>query len=205
MAPAFTVGLTGGIASGKSTAARRFAALGVPVIDADLAARAVVTPGSPGLAEVVRRFGTGIIEPGGALDRGALRRLVFTDPAARRDLEAILHPRIRVEMDRLAAAAAGPYLILAIPLLIEGRDARQRVDRVLVIDVDEAAQLARVMARDGSTEAEARAILSAQASRQDRLSQADDIIDNSGSLTDLACRVDERHAFYMQLAAPPRA
>jgi dephospho-CoA kinase len=198
-----TVGLTGGIASGKSAAARRFAALGVPVIDADVAARTVVEPGSAGLAELVRRFGTGLIDTGGALDRGALRSLVFRDAGARRDLETILHPRIRVEMERLAAAASGPYLIMAIPLLIEGGDARRRVDRILVIDADEEAQLARVMARDGSTEAEARAILAAQATRQDRISQSDDIIDNSGSLTDLVRAVDERHTFYLSLAADP--
>lgn len=177
----------------------------MPVIDADVAARTVVEPGSDGLAEVVRRFGSGLIDTGGALDRAALRRLVFADPGARHDLEAILHPRIRVEMERLAAAASGPYLIMAIPLLIEGGEARRRVDRILVIDADESAQIARVMARDGSTEAQARAILSAQASRIERMSQADDIIDNGGSLADLERSVDERHAFYVSLAANPPA
>jgi dephospho-CoA kinase len=200
-----TVGLTGGIASGKTSAARRFAALGVPVIDADEAARSVVEPGSLGLAALVQRFGTGILGAEGALDRRALRRLAFADPEARRDLEAVLHPRIRAEMDRLASLATGPYLVMAIPLLVEGGDARRRVDRVLVIDVDERRQLERLMARDGGSEAEARAIVSAQATREQRLGQADDVIDNRGSLADLERAVDERHAVYLELAAGMQA
>jgi dephospho-CoA kinase len=200
-----TVGLTGGIASGKTSAARRFAALGVPVIDADEAARSVVEPGSLGLAALVERFGTGILGAEGALDRRALRRLAFADPEARRDLEAVLHPRIRAEMDRLASLATGPYLVMAIPLLVEGGDARRRVDRVLVIDVDERRQLERLMARDGGSEAEARAIVSAQATREQRLGQADDVIDNRGSLADLERAVDERHAVYLELAAGMQA
>jgi len=177
----------------------------VPVIDADEAARSVVEPGSLGLAALVQRFGTGILGAEGALDRRALRRLAFADPEARRDLEAVLHPRIRTEMDRLASLATGPYLIMAIPLLVEGGDARRRVDRVLVIDVDERRQLERLMARDGGSDAEARAIVSAQATREQRLSQADDVIDNRGSLADLERAVDERHAVYLELAAGMQA
>ena len=152
--PRFRVGLTGGIASGKTTVAQRFIELGVPVIDADEVARAVVAPGQPALAAVVARFGSGIIGADGSLDRRSLRGRVFADAAARRDLEAILHPAIRVEMERQSAAADGPYVVLSIPLLVEGGDARSRVDRILVIDADEAVQLARVQARDGSSAAE---------------------------------------------------
>jgi len=195
------VGLTGGIASGKSTVARRFAQLGVPVIDADEVARAVVVPGEPALAAVVRRFGTGILQGDGSLDRRALRSLVFAHPDARRDLEAILHPPIRAMMERLARSAAGPYVILSIPLLVEGGDARSRVDRILVVDTGEDLQLARLQARDGSTAGEARAMLAAQAGRAARLTAADDIIDNSADLETLNARVDALHQRYLALAA----
>src|SRR5882757_1116852 len=132
------IGLTGGIASGKSTVARRFAELGVPVIDADEAARAVVAPGKPGLAEVLERFGSDLAGENGELDRRALRDLIFKDPISRSDLEAILHPLIRADMERNAELAVGPYVVMAIPLLVEGRGARDRVDRVLVVDMEEA-------------------------------------------------------------------
>src|SRR5271163_1476062 len=141
------IGLTGGIASGKSTVSRRFVELGVPVIDADVAARAVVLPGSPGLGQIVQRFGAGILDADGGLDRPALRELIFKDPASRRDLDAILHPLIRIEMQQRAAEAGGPYQVMAIPLLLEGGGSRDRVDRILVVDVDEALQLQRVVAR----------------------------------------------------------
>src|SRR5258707_7157210 len=156
------IGLTGGIASGKSTVARRFAELGVPVIDADEAARAVVAPGKPGLAKVLERFGGGLAGENGELDRRTLRNLIFKDPGSRRDLEAILHPLIRADMERSADLAVGPYVVMAIPLLVEG-DSRQRVDRVLVVDLDEAVQLQRVRGRDGCTEDHAPAILASQA------------------------------------------
>ena len=142
------IGLTGGIASGKSAVAQRFIELGIPVIDADEAARAVVAPGTPGLAEVLERFGGSAVAETGELDRRALRDLIFKDPGSRRDLEAILHPRIRADMERSAELAVGPYVVMAIPLLVEG-SARDRVDRVLVVDVDQAMQLQRVRARDG--------------------------------------------------------
>jgi dephospho-CoA kinase len=197
------IGLTGGIASGKTTVAQRFMELGVPVIDADEAARAVVEPGKPGLAEVLERFGSGVIAENGELDRRALRNLIFNDPGSRRDLEAILHPLIRADMEQSAKQAVGPYVVMAIPLLVEGT-ARDRVDRVLVVDVDEAVQLQRVMARDGCTDQQARAILASQASRSERLAAADDVLPNAGTLTDLRRAVDQLHERYLRLAEAQR-
>jgi dephospho-CoA kinase len=199
MARRLRIGLTGGIASGKSTVAQRFTDLGIPVIDADVAARAVVEPGTVGLAQVVERFGSGILDANGALDRRALRNLIFNDSSARRDLEAILHPLIRAAMERSAEAAAGPYIVMAIPLLVEGGLAN-RVDRILVVDVDESSQLQRVMARDGSSLEQARAILASQASRSARLAAADDVLLNSGTVTDVRQAVDLLHQRYLRLA-----
>ena len=193
------IGLTGGIASGKSTVTQRFAELGVPVIDADVASRKVVEPGTPGLAQVVERFGAGVLADG-RLDRRALRNLIFNDSSQRQALDAILHPLIRAEMEREAAQARAPYVIMAIPLLVEGGTARQRVDRVLVVDADETLQIQRLQARDGSSEEQARAILAAQASRAARLSAADDVLLNSGSVAELRQAVDRLHAQYLQLA-----
>jgi dephospho-CoA kinase len=199
------IGLTGGIASGKSTVAERFVELGVPVIDADEVARAVVLPGQPGLARVVETFGVGVLSADGQLDRRALRNQVFSDPALRKALEAILHPLIRAEMERRAAAAGGDiYVVMAIPLLVES-GGRDRVDRILVVDVDEGLQLQRVMARDSSTIEEAGAILAAQASRAVRLKAADDVLVNSGTVSELRQAVDRLHGRYLGLAAslPP--
>jgi dephospho-CoA kinase len=192
------IGLTGGIASGKSTVAERFMELGVPVVDADVAARVVVEPGQPAFAEVIKRFGTGVMGNNGELDRRALRALIFADPQQRRDLESILHPRIRAYMDQSAAAAVGPYVIMAIPLLVEAGP-RSNVDRILVVDVDESVQLQRVMARDGSSLEQARAILASQATRSARLAAADDVLPNAGSVTDLRRQVDVLHARYLQM------
>jgi dephospho-CoA kinase len=206
MADRLRIGLTGGIASGKSTAAERFSELGVPVIDADEAARAVVAPGTAGLAQVIARFGPGVRGENGELNRRALRDLIFSDPGLRRELENILHPLIRADMDRRAQAAVGRYLVMAIPLLVEG-GARDRVDRVLVVDVDEAVQLQRVMARDGSTLEQARAILASQSSRSARLAAADDVLANTGTVMDLRQAVDRLHQRYLRLAElrPPNA
>ena len=206
MASRLRIGLTGGIASGKSTVAQRFIELGVPVIDADEAARVVVAPGEVGLAEVVRRFGSGVLAENGELDRSSLRQRIFTDPGARRDLEAILHPLIRARMEQCAMTAAGPYIVLAIPLLIEG-GSLDRVDRILVVDVDEAVQLKRLMSRDGGTLDQARAILASQASRSARLAAADDVLLNSGSVTDLRLAVDRLHADYLRMPGlrPPKS
>jgi dephospho-CoA kinase len=197
------IGLTGGIASGKSTVAQRFMELGVPVIDADAAARTVVAPGKPGFAAVSARFGPRVLAGNGELDRRALRHLIFQDPDSRRDLEAILHPLIRADMEESAEAAAGPYVVMAIPLLVEG-GSRDRVDRILVIDVDEVDQLKRVIARDGCTPEQAQAILASQASRSARLAAADDVLLNTGTVTDLRQAVDQLHTRYLQLAEVQR-
>jgi dephospho-CoA kinase len=194
------IGLTGGIASGKSTVAERFVELGIPVINADEVARTVVAPGQPGLAAVVGAFGATVLDENGGLDRRALRNVIFSDAARRKELEQILHPLIQAEMERRAAAVTGPYLVMEIPLLIEGGKL-DRVDRILVVDVDEAIQLERVMARDASSADEARAILSAQASRAQRLSAADDVLVNGGSVADLRRAVENLHARYLEIAA----
>ena len=204
MRPRLRIGLTGGIASGKSTVEQRFIELGVPVINADDSARAVVAPGHPGLAAVVERFGKEILTAQGELDRRALRARIFADARERQALEAVLHPLIRADMERRAALAAGPYLILSIPLLIEGKS-RDRVDRVLVIDVDEAAQLERLMSRDSISAEHARAMIAAQASRAERLRAADEVIENCGTVPELRQAVDRVHAEYLRRAAalPP--
>jgi len=201
MPPKLRIGLTGGIASGKSTAAQRFSELGVPVIDADQASRAVVAPGTPGLLKVIERFGRAVQGSDGTLDRRSLRNLIFSDAAARADLNAILHPLIRAQMQVEMASAVGPYVVLAIPLLIEGGSARAGVDRILVIDVDEAVQIQRLTARDGCTPDEARAVLEAQASRDARRSAADDILANTGTLVELQQGVDRLHEHYLDLAS----
>lgn len=200
MAPRLRIGLTGGIASGKSTVSARFAELGVPIIDADVASRTVVEPGTAGLEKIVDRFGPKILDAAGRLDRSALRALIFSDPAARKDLDAILHPLIREQMERDAAQAKGPYLIMAIPLLVEGGNPHSRVDRVLVVDADETFQLERVQARDGSPIEQAQSILASQASRSARLEAADDVISNSGTVAELRQAVDRLHEQYLQLS-----
>src|ERR1700722_4584146 len=199
MARRLRIGLTGGIASGKSTVAQRFTELRVLVIDADVSARAVVAPGTPGLARVIERFGPGVLAQSGELDRRALRDLVFSNPGARRDLESILHPLIRADMERSADQAVGPYVVMAIPLLIEGGPS-DRVDRILVVDVDEVVQLRRVMERDGCTAEQARAILASQAARAARLAAADDVLLNTGTVSELRQAVDRLHERYLRLA-----
>jgi dephospho-CoA kinase len=194
------IGLTGGIASGKSTVTQRFAELGVPVIDADVASRSVVEPGQPGLEQVVQRFGAGVLDADGRLDRQSLRNLIFKDSSLRHALDAILHPLIRADMEREAAQAKAPYIVMAIPLLVEGGTARQRVDRVLVVDADETLQIQRLHARDGSSTEHARAILASQASRAARLAAADDVLLNTGTVAELRQAVDRLHEQYLQLA-----
>jgi dephospho-CoA kinase len=198
------IGLTGGIASGKSTVAQRFTDFGVPVIDADAAARAVVAPNTPGLAQVIERFGPKVLAENGELDRRALRDLIFRDPGARRDLESILHPLIRADMEKSADRAVGPYVVMAIPLLIESGPS-DRVDRILVVDVDAAEQLRRLMERDGCTAEQARAILASQAARSARLAAADDVLLNAGTVSDLRQAVDRLHERYLRLAEIPRS
>ena len=198
------VGLTGGIASGKSTVARLFAALGIPVIDTDELAREVVAPGSPLLPRIAARFGERVLQPDGSLDRAALRGLVFVDPQARADLEAMTHPPILDAMRLRARRAGGPYQLLVIPLLVE-TDLRREVDRVLVVDADEDVRIRRLQARDGATLEEARALLAAQVSRAARLAAADDVIVNDGDLHRLRDRVEALHAKYVALSRQAQA
>lgn len=204
----YVVAITGGIASGKSEVTRRFERLGVHVADADMAARALVKPGQPALAEIVARFGADVLDAHGRLDRSALRRQVFDDARARRDLEAILHPRIREALVRECAQAQGEYAMVAVPLLTEvgGRAAYTWVDRVLVVDVPEEVQIRRLRGRDGIDEALARRMLAAQATREQRLALADDVIRNDGPLDALDAAVAALHARYLMLAdaAAPR-
>lgn len=203
MAPPLRIGLTGGIASGKSAVASAFARLGVPIVDTDRLAREVVEPGQPALAAVVDAFGPGILAADGRLDRRRLRALVFADAERRRRLEAILHPAIRAAMAAEIAAVAAPYVVVAIPLLVESGQ-RSAFDRVLVVDCPAETQLARLVERDGESPASARAILAAQAGRDARLAAADDVLENTGSLADLEAAVRQLHARYLALAADPR-
>jgi dephospho-CoA kinase len=198
----YAVGLTGGIASGKSAVAGRFAALGITVVDADLVAREVVAPGTEGLAALVEAFGQDILDPTGALDRRRMRERVFADDAARARLEAILHPRIRSLLRTHAGEAPGAYVVVAIPLLAEGggRTAYPWLDRVLVVDVPEATQLARLAARDRIDEVLARRMLDAQATRAQRLAIADDVLVNTGEVGDLDRLVAALDRRYRQLA-----
>lgn len=194
------IGLTGGIASGKSAAARAFAALGVPVLDTDVIAREVVEPGQPGLVRIVAEFGEGVLGRDGRLDRAALRARVFSDPAARRQLEAMLHPAIWAGLERQSATAGGPYQVFVIPLLVES-GARDAVDRVLVVDCATETQVRRLRERDGETDASARAMLAAQASREDRLAAADDVLDNDGTPEELRDKIAALDRFYRVITA----
>lgn len=198
----YIVAVTGGIASGKSEVTRRFEALGVTVADADIAARDAVAPGSVGLAEVVASFGDGILAPDGALDRAAMRQHVFGDEAARRRLEAIIHPRVRAQLRAACEAAPGAYAIAAIPLLAEGggREAYAWLDRILVVDVPPEVQQARLMARDGSGADLAQRMIAAQATREQRLAVADDVIVNDGPLAALQAHVEALDRLYRRLA-----
>jgi dephospho-CoA kinase len=194
------IALTGGIGSGKSTAAGYFSELGVPVIDADQLARELVVPGSAAAEEIAAAFGPGVIGQEGHLDRARLRRIVFADPEQRRRLEAILHPRIYAEMRRRAQALQAPYCILVIPLLLETAETAI-ADRVLVVDAPEALQRARARARDGLSETDLDAVLQAQVSRAERLRAADDVLVNDGDAAQLRAAVAALHQRYLRLAA----
>lgn len=196
--PAPRIALTGGIASGKSTVAKLFAALGAKLIDTDQIARDIVTPPSTVLERIAARFGPEILTPNGTLDRARLRRIVFADPAARRDLEALTHPAILAEVDRQSAALGGPYQLVAIPLLLETGSARD-FDRVLLVDVSPETQRRRLMARDGLDSAAAERMLAAQATREARRAVAHDIIDNEGDAAALAPQVEALHRQYLSL------
>ncbi len=205
----YIVGLTGGVASGKSEVTRRFEALGVAVADADLAAREAVAVGSAGLDEVVAAFGPDVLAPDGSLDRPAMRRRVFADDTARTRLEAIVHPRVRALLQAAGEAAPGAYAIAAIPLLAEAasshggssRDVYPWLQRVLVIDVPVEVQRSRLLARDGIDAALADRMIAAQATRAQRLAIADDVLVNDGPLTGLDPHIAALDARYRALAA----
>ena len=196
----FVVGLTGGIGSGKTAVSDRFAALGIAIVDADVASRVVVEPGRPALADIAEHFGTEVIDAGGALDRAALRTRVFSDPNERRWLEQLLHPRIADEIRSGIAGATSPYAMLVSPLLLEAGQAAY-ANRILVVDVPVEVQIARTMARDDNDEAQVRRIIAAQSPREDRLARADDVIENDKGLDALDSAVAELHARYLALAA----
>ncbi|MHC1479025.1 dephospho-CoA kinase [Frateuria aurantia] len=203
VAPAspWVVAVTGGIASGKSAVTSRFHALGVPVHDADLASRAVVAAGSPGLADIVAQFGADLLDAHGELDRPRMRARIFSEPAARHQLEAILHPRIRQWLLEQVAARHQPYAMLAIPLLTEHRAAYPWISRVLVVDVDPALQQQRLVQRDGISEDLATRMITSQSSRTARLAIADDVIDNNGPEAALDATVAQLHRSYLDEAA----
>jgi dephospho-CoA kinase len=194
-----SVGLTGGIASGKTTVAKLFAARGIEVIDTDAIAREIVAPGRAALGRIVETFGRGVLDSSGALDRRRMRTLVFTDPAQRGRLEAILHPLIVDEMTRRSAQAQGPYLVLVIPLLAE-TGSRRYVDRVLVVDCPVEVQVARLLARDAEDERQALAMIASQATREQRLALADDVISNDGDLRKLEAQVEALDGKYRELS-----
>jgi dephospho-CoA kinase len=199
----YVIGLTGGIASGKSAVSQRFEALGIIVADADAAAREAVAVGSDGLADVVDMFGTGVLAADGTLDRPAMRRRVFADPDARKRLEGIIHPHVRELLHATCARAGSPYAIAAVPLLAEGggRRAYPWLQRILVVDVPEVVQLQRLLQRDGIDELLARRMIEVQATRRQRLAVADDVLANDGPLQALDERVAALDRLYRNLAA----
>ena len=202
----YLIGLTGGIGSGKSTAAELLARAGAGVIDTDAIAHALTAPGGAAMRSLIGEFGPAIATKNGALDRAVMREMAFADPTVRRRLEAILHPMIHAEVDRQIAALAPtfPYLVLVVPLLIETGTYRERIDRLAVVDCPEALQIARVRARSQLPEATIRAILAAQASREARLAAADDIIDNSTTLSALTAQLEVLHQRYLAAAEAKR-
>lgn len=194
-----TIGLTGGIGSGKSTVASLFAELGVPIIDTDLIARQVVEPGQAALTEITNAFGPEVLTNTGQLNRPALRQIIFADAGKRKRLEAILHPRIQAEMLRQAAALSTPYCIFVIPLLLEAGQ-QHLVDRILVVDCDDEHRRQRLKQRDGMSDAEIDNAFAAQASREQRLAAASNIISNDSDINHLRPQVLELHSRYTKLA-----
>ena len=198
---ALVVALTGGIGSGKSAVAEEFARLGATVVDTDAIAHELTAPGGAALAELKRQFGGAFIDASGAMDRKKMRELVFSDAAQKQRLEALLHPMIRSESALRIAAAAGPYALLVVPLLIESAGYRERVGRVLVVDCPEAIQITRVRQRSGLPDDDIRRIMASQVQREKRLAAADDVIDNSGPISALQQQVRKLHETYLKLAA----
>jgi dephospho-CoA kinase len=196
----FRVALTGGIASGKTTVANLFGELGAALIDTDIIARDVVEPGTTGLDQVVAEFGASVIDNGGALDRRALRKIVFADESKRSRLEQILHPLIRAETERQMCTLDGPYQLIIVPLLVES-PLKDHADRVLVVDCSEQKQLERLLARDVESEAQACRMIAAQSSREERLAIADDVIVNEEDLETTRAQVADAHKAYVAFAA----
>ena len=196
----FVVGLTGGIGSGKSAAADEFERLGVAVVDTDAIARELTVAGGAAIPELRGLLGESYFDPTGAMDRTKVRALVFSDPAAKKRLEAVLHPRIRAESERRIDSAGGDYVVHVIPLLVESPGYRERVRRIAVVDCPEEVQLQRVSLRSGLSEDEVRRIIATQVPREQRRAAADDIIDNSGTIDALHKQVRELHRKYMALA-----
>lgn len=194
------IGLTGGIGSGKTTVAELFEELGVPFVDADVVAHDVTKSGHVGLQKIVEQFGEGVLDQAKELDRAALRALVFKNPEARAQLEAILHPIIRAEMDRRLSQFDAPYGFACIPLLVEGGRGKEFA-RILVVDTPEAMQVERVKARDGSPDEVINGILAAQATREERLAVADDVIVNDQGIENLRQQVNDLHQTYLQLSS----
>jgi dephospho-CoA kinase len=200
---ALRVGITGGIGSGKSAVTERLATRGIPIIDADVVAREVVAPGEPALAAIAEHFGVHVLDANGALDRAALRRIVFADAAERQWLEELTHPLIGRRIAARLARAEAPYAVLVSPLLLEGSQ-RRLVEKVVVVDVPEDVQLQRTMARDDNSEELVRAIMAAQLSREARLAAADFVIDNRGGLEELDAQVAGLHERLLRLAVEAR-
>jgi dephospho-CoA kinase len=194
------VGLTGGIGSGKSAAADRFAALGAAVVDTDLIAHALTAPGGAAMAAIEAAFGRGVITLEGALDRAAMRARVFAHGEDRQRLEGILHPMIRSAAERQVVQASAPYVVLVVPLLVESGSYRERCDRICVVDCPEALQVERVVRRNGMAAAQVEAIMASQAGRAARLAAADDVLDNGAGLGELTAQVDALHERYLALA-----
>jgi len=199
----FTVGLTGGIGSGKSLIAEGFAARGASIIDTDVIAHELTAPGGAAMAGIASAFGAGFLAPNGALDRAKMRAHVFADGTARTKLESILHPLIRSTAETLIAEASGSYPMVVVPLLIESAVWKERVGRILVIDCPEQTQIARVMQRSSLSEPEVRAIIANQVSRQERLAAADDVIVNDGPIAALEPQIDRLHGLYSAMAKSP--
>lgn len=200
----YVIALTGGVASGKSAVAKRFEQLGIRVYDADVAAREVVAPNSAALAEIEFVFGAGVLQNDGSLDRRAMRERVFADSQARRQLEGIIHPRVRAWLQRSVGMDRGPYCMLAIPLLVENHGEYAWVDRVLLVDAPEDVQIERLTQRDGVSREHAMQMLAAQATREHRMAIADDVIVNAGEEAALDARVAALHAQYLELANTAR-
>ena len=197
----YVVGLTGGIGSGKSATADFFGEFGAAIVDTDRIAHQLTAPGGAAMAPIEAAFGAGVIDADGALNRAAMRALAFEDPAARKRLEAILHPMIRSESERQCAAASAPYVVLMVPLLVESGSYRERVARLCVVDCSEDVQVQRVMQRSGLEEGQVRAIMAAQVTRATRLAAADDVLDNSGDREHLHIQVASLHQRYLAAAA----